>query len=136
MKLLNYLLTTVVVLFSFGASAQSNTQQTFSEKFEVFIETPYAQLRWTQSPDASESATYSTPMPNPIDVTKTYVEDPESGLWHYPNIGKVLDPETGYYIDFDAHRYYLYRVNPKTGKIYKGKSEVEVKKKKTDNNKH
>ncbi len=54
MKLLSYIVTIIVVLVSFGASAQSKTQQTFPKKFGVFIKTPYAKLRWTHSPDASE----------------------------------------------------------------------------------
>ncbi|MCC9165918.1 hypothetical protein [Pontibacter harenae] len=135
MKSLNYILATVVVLLSFGAYAQSNGQQAFLKKFESFKETPYAKMSWTLSPDASESAAHSIPMPNPIDVTKTHTEDPESGLWHYTNIGKVLDPETGYYIDYDAHRYYMYRVDSKAGKIYKGKPEIEVKRQKVDESK-
>lgn len=121
MKLRNYVFTTIVVSFSFGANAQSNEQQTFSNKFEIFMGTSCAKMQWA-----------ANPMPNPIDIKETYVEEPKSGLWHYPNIGKVLDPETGHYVDYKSRWYYLYRVNSKTGKIYKGKFELAIKREETD----
>ncbi|AKD03610.1 hypothetical protein POKO110462_02840 [Pontibacter korlensis] len=132
MRILKHVLTALAVIYTLGAYAQSDKKEAFAEKFETFKKTPYAKLRWTTSPDASNSVSSSVPMPNPIDVSKTHVDDPESGLRLYPHISKVLDPETGYYIEYDAHKYYMYRVNAKTGKIYKGSSEVEIKRRKAN----
>jgi hypothetical protein len=53
------------------------------------------------------------------------MEDPKTGLRHYPQHNKVYDPETGYYIEYDPEAKYY--VDTKAGKIYKGESEVQVK---------
>ncbi|HEY4651674.1 MAG TPA: hypothetical protein VIG72_09675 [Pontibacter sp.] len=116
-----------ILLICFTAKAQSDTQRSFVAKFELFKKGETAKLRWTTSPDAPEDAASAVPMPNAVDASKTHVPDPDSGLWHYPNLSKVYDPETGYYIDYDAYRYYLYRADTKTGRIYKGKTPVQIK---------
>jgi hypothetical protein len=136
MKLLKLIVFVFLWLICFTARAQSDARYSFAEKCERFKKSETARLRWTRSPDSPESAAWAIPMPNAVDATKTHVLDPESGLWHYPNSGKVYDPETGYYTNYDAHRYYLYRTDIASGKIYKRKEEVEIRKIKQEEGKH
>jgi len=122
MKLLTTILT--FLLLTTIAQAQTNEQLQFVKKFEHFLETNTAKL----SLSALDSAnTLPVPMPNALDATKTRIPDPTTGLWHYPNLRKVYDPETGFYIDYEGHHYYTYKADTIAGIIYKSKMPVQVK---------
>ncbi|RAU84146.1 hypothetical protein [Pontibacter arcticus] len=126
MKKLFYTLLALLFLFKIEAKAQADSLLVFVHKFERFKTSTTAKQHWTASPDNPKSITYK--MPNPVDVTKTFIVDPDSGLRYYPHSEKVIDPQTGYSINYDAHRYFLYHVDTKAAKIYKGKTEVKIKK--------
>ncbi|MBB6612162.1 hypothetical protein H7F15_14020 [Pontibacter sp. Tf4] len=126
-------LTTIVLvlLLALSSNAQAPTHElhTFVKRFEYFLKTNTAKL----SLSATDSAnTMPVPMPNALDATKTRVTDPSTGLWVYPNMGKVYDPETGYYIAYEGQYYYQYKADTASAKIYKGKTEIEIKRLKQD----
>ncbi|MBJ6116902.1 hypothetical protein JAO76_01785 [Pontibacter sp. BT310] len=122
------LLTTISLLlglgFSITAQAQTADLNSFVKRFDYFLKTNTAKLSWSAKDSAN---TMPVPMPNAMDASKTRIPDPTTGLWHYPNLQKVYDPKTGFYIDYEGHRYYSYKADTVAGKIFKGKDPVQIK---------
>ncbi|MEJ8758286.1 hypothetical protein WG947_14830 [Pontibacter sp. H259] len=124
MRLLISIVAVLLLYVTPTAQAQTNDLTDFVKRFNSFLETNTAKLSWS----ATDSArTLPVPMPNAMDVSKTRISDPTSGLWHYPNLQKVYDPETGYYIDYKGLHYYTYKTDTAAGKIFKGETEIQIK---------
>ena len=101
MKLFKTIVTILFLGLITSVQAQTANQKDFVKKFDRFLESNTARLRWT-NPDTIGSYARPVPIPNAMDATKTHVPDPGSGLWHYPNLQKVYDPETS----SDSGQYY------------------------------
>jgi len=123
MKSLKYVVAAFAFIGQFGAKAQANELELFLKKFESYAETYYPKVKWTMPIAKPESDSYS--MLQGGGIIEAFMEDPKTGLRYYSSVNKVYDSLTGYYIDYDPDA--RYRVDTKTGKIYKGNSEVEIK---------
>jgi len=124
MKLIVKIVIVLLLYLPLTAQAQTNDLSSFVTRFNSFLETNTAKLSWSATDSAK---TLPVPMPNAMDASKTRIADPISGLWHYPNLQKVYDPITGYYIDYKGLHYYSYKTDTLAGKIFKGKTEVPIK---------
>lgn len=123
MKFIKYVAVAFTLVMHFEAQAQANELKTFLEKFETYAEAHYPKTKWTMPIAKPESGSYSMLEAN----VEGFMEDPETGLRYYSRLGKVYDPLTGYYLEYDLEAKYY--VDTKAGKIYKGESEVKVKNK-------
>ncbi|WP_162427456.1 hypothetical protein [Pontibacter pudoricolor] len=124
MKLPATIVGILLLCLSFTVEAQTDDVGSFIKRFDYFLKTNTAKLSWSAKDSAN---TMPVPMPNALDASRTRIPDPTTGLWHYPNLQKVYDPETGFYIDYEGHRYYSYKTDIVAGKIYKGKESVQIK---------
>ncbi len=129
MNILKTIVFALLIIIGTQALAQTKEKGDFVKRFDHFLRSETAKLSWSATDSAN---TLPVPMPNALDASKTRVPEPVSGLWFYPNISKVYDPKTGFYIAYDAGHYYQYKANTASGKIYKGKKEVEIKRIKQD----
>jgi len=124
MKSLKYVAAIFTFISHFETQAQANELETFLRKFETYAEIHYPKVKWTMPIAKPESGSFS--MLKGGGIIEAFMEDSKTGLKYYPSVSKVYDPLTGYYIEYDPDA--KYRVDTKARKIYKGDSEVEVKK--------
>ena len=127
MKFLKYVsvIAALTVVMHLEAHAQTNELESFLGKFETYAETHYPKTKWTM-PIAKPKSGSNSMLEAKVEG---FMQDPETGLRHYPRRSEVYDPATGYYIEYDPEA--KYHVDTKAGKIYKGKTEIKVKNKKT-----
>ncbi|NEM98099.1 hypothetical protein [Pontibacter burrus] len=124
MKLLITIALVFVTALSTTAQSQTHELHDFVKRFDYFLKTNTAKLSWSAKDSAN---TMPVPMPNAMDASRTRIPDPTTGLWHYPNLHKVYDPKTGFYMDYEGYKYYSYKADTITGSIYKGKEPVQIK---------
>lgn len=105
--------------------AQTNKPEfnIFLKKLEVYTKTHYPRTKQTMP--IAKLPGGAVHMPVAPGIMESFMEDPETGLRHYPHLHELYDPATGYYIEYDSDSQYY--VDTKTGKIFKGESEVQIK---------
>ncbi|MBC3540375.1 hypothetical protein ACFSC6_12975 [Rufibacter sediminis] len=97
----------------------------FLTRFKIFEAQHRPKVQDTM-PVYQPKARESVALPNAMGKHQGFMVDPVTKLHHYPQLGKVFDPQTGYSISFDPKA--EYRVDVKAGKVYKGETEVKPEK--------
>ncbi|ALI99618.1 hypothetical protein [Rufibacter tibetensis] len=124
MNALRFLLLALVMTCVFKAQAQNAPSDLtdFLKRFQLFEKHHNPKVRDTMpilKPDKGETAA----IPNAIKKNRGFMIDPVTRLQHYPQLGKVYDPETGYSISYDPKA--EYKIDVQAGKVYKGDMEVK-----------
>ena len=122
MKFLKYVAVVLTLVIHFAAQAQTNELKAFLKRFETYTKTHYPKVKYNMPIAKPESSANSMLEAGVVGFT----EDSETGLRYYARNSIVYDPKTGYYLAYDPDA--KYQVDIQAGKIFKGETEVKVKK--------
>ncbi|QNF33844.1 hypothetical protein HUW51_14355 [Adhaeribacter swui] len=119
---ISFILLAFFLSIHFKSQAQTNDLNRFLVRFKAFSMNHAPKVKsFMPLVNPGSNAAF---MPNAIDTSKAYMEDPETGLRVFPQIGKLLDPRTGYTIAYEPG--VKYQVDLKAGKIYRDQTEVKI----------